>query len=240
MNRFYGVLAVLAVTLTPVAMMAALGWTTYAAILAMTKTPWIAVLSGVATAAALEALGIVAGETALHFHARADRRWRLAAAVLLAYVVFGVHSLRATPLMLLPLLAGAVYILVGLRAQAEREMIAAAVQDQDAAAWQQRQWLTEQADHTRIELAKVEARAKSRAESEGNRQKAMPAGMEQMLEQILASRVPVESNPSQHESQHKCGKCGKLFGSVQGMNAHQRWCAGSPAALPVVRVNGHQ
>ena len=68
MTRFYNALSALAVVLTPVAMMAALGWAVYAAMLKMTGVIWLAVVSGLATAAALEVVGIVAGETALWFH----------------------------------------------------------------------------------------------------------------------------------------------------------------------------
>jgi hypothetical protein len=80
MNRFYNTLATLAVILTPAAMMATAGWEAYALTLAKTSIPWLAILTGVATAAALECVGILAGETALLFHGHADRRWRIAAA----------------------------------------------------------------------------------------------------------------------------------------------------------------
>ena len=153
MNRFYNTLAALAVALTPAAMMATAGWEAYALTLAKTGIVWLAILTGVATAAALECVGILAGETALLFHGHADRRWRIAAAVLLAYVVAGLYVLRSTPLVFLPVLAGAVYVLVGLRAQAQREATAEVVQAEDDREWEREKWRIQQADRTRVKLA---------------------------------------------------------------------------------------
>lgn len=160
MSRLYNTLAALAIILTPVAMMAAFGWSAYTAILAQTGRPTLAAASGIATAAAVEVIGIVAGETALWFHARHDRRWLAAAAILALYVLFGLAVLRGTALALLPLLAGAVYVLAGLRAQAARET--AAENDDRAAAdeWQHEQWRVRQADKTRLKLAELAAQAR--------------------------------------------------------------------------------
>lgn len=164
MNRFYNTLAALAVLLSPAAMMALLGWEAYSEVLATTGHAWLAVLSGIAVAGVLECVGIVAGETALHFHALGDRRWFMPAAVLLLYVATGIYILRGTSLVLLPLLAGAVYLLVGLRAQASRELEHDAVEAarqverddeaaREAAEWQREQWRIRQADKTRVKLA---------------------------------------------------------------------------------------
>lgn len=155
MNRFYDTLAVAAVILTPVAMMVAFGWTAYSAILDETGVQALALVSGVATAAAVETIGIVAGETALWFHGRRDRRWMTAALILALYVVFGLVILRGTALALLPIMAGAVYVLVGLRAQAARELT---VENGNAAAlleWQQEQWRIKQSDRTTVKLAEL-------------------------------------------------------------------------------------
>lgn len=215
MNRFYNILAALAVILTPVAMMTAFGWTTYAEILAQTRVPWLAILSGLAAAASLETIGIVAGETALWFHGRGDRRWLGAAAVLLVYVGFSLNALRGTPLALLPLLAGAVYVLVGLRAQAQREQTAGDSQAAAARAWEQEQWHTRQADRTRIKLAEAEVLAQSQ-------HRAAEASSQ-------AGSTPTE--PAQ--SRYECEDCRRTFPSVQAINAHRRFCRGP------VSQNGH-
>lgn len=155
MNRFYDALAVAAVILTPVAMMAAFGWTAYSAILDETGVQSLALVSGIATAAAVETIGIVAGETALWFHGRRDRRWMTAALILALYVAFGLVILRETALALLPIMAGSVYVLVGLRAQAARELT---VENGNAAAlleWQQEQWRIKQSDRTTVKLAEL-------------------------------------------------------------------------------------
>ena len=197
MTRFYDTLAALAVVLTPVAMMTAFGWSAYSAVLSETGSATLALLSGVATAAAVEVIGMVAGETALWFHGRGDRRWMTAAAILVLYVAFGLYILRGTRLMPLPILAGAVYVLVGLRAQAAREVAAANGHDAEAAAWEREKWHVMQADRTRIKLATVEHHAST--------------------EPALISIEPARAA-------HVCEQCDRTFASVQALNAHKRFC----------------
>lgn len=204
MNRFYNALAALAVILTPAAMMATAGWEAYALTLANTGIAWLAVTTGLATAAALECVGILAGETALLFHGRADRRWRIAAAVLLAYVVAGLYVLRSTPLVFLPVLAGAVYVLVGLRAQVERETAAAVVVAHDDREWEREKWRVQQADRTRIKLAATYPA-----------QAAAP----------VASIVQASTNgASIHASTsiYACKQCKETFTTMQALGAHVR------------------
>ena len=205
MNRFYNTLATLAVILTPAAMMATAGWEAYALTLAKTGIVWLAILTGVATAAALECVGILAGETALLFHGRADHRWRIAAAVLLAYVVAGLYVLRSTPLIFLPVLAGAVYVLVGLRAQAQRETAAEVVQAEDDREWEREKWRIQQADRTRVKLA--------------------AAHPVQAAPLPVASSVQASTNgASSHASTsiYACKQCKDTFGSMQALGAHVR------------------
>ena len=199
MNRFYNIMAALAVILTPVAMMTAFGWTAYTAVLSETGIPALALLSGIATAAAVETIGIVAGETALWFHGRHDRRWLTAAAILTLYVVFGVVILQGTALVLLPLMAGSVYVLVGLRSQAARETAAENGHHIAAQSWEREQWMIKQADRTRLKLAEIEHHA---------------------------STEPAQSQVMPAQSGHACGECGQVFASVQAANAHRRWCKG--------------
>jgi len=202
MNRFYDALAALAVVLTPVAMMTAFGWSAYTAILAETGVPALAALSGIATAAAIEVIGIVAGETALWFHGRNDRRWMAAGAILALYVVFGLVILRGSALMLLPLMAGSVYVLVGLRAQAARETAAENGHEAAAMEWEREQWRIRQADKTRVKLAEVAT---------------------------SASTEPAQSKTEPAQSGQACEDCGKAFATVQALNAHRRFCAGISA-----------
>lgn len=223
MNRFYNALALLSVILAPVAMMALAGWAAYSHVLAVTHIHWLALVSGVAAAGLLESIGIVAGETTLLFHARRDTRWRMAAAVLLLYVVAGLALLWRSPLVLLPLLAGAVYLLVGLRAQAHRELtvdeqLAAELRQDKRAAeaddreWRREQWRIKQADATHIRELEL-AQSQHRAAEAGSQ-----AGIE--LAQAAQSR-------------HECEDCGQAFRTVQAINAHRRFCRGP------VSQNGH-
>lgn len=202
MTRFYNVLAALAVILTPVAMMTAFGWSAYTAILAETGVPALAALSGIATAAAVEAIGIVAGETALWFHGRDDRRWRVAAAILALYVAFGLAVLWSTALTLLPVLAGAVYVLVGLRAQAQRETDLDAARDEEARQWDRERWRVQQADRTAVKMAQVQAAGKQPASS------------------VLASSNG--HGPAAAGSLYQCKHCASTFATMQALGGHVR------------------
>ena len=224
MTRFYNALAALAVVLTPAAMMAVAGWEAYALTLARTNIGWLAAVTGIATAAALECVGILAGETALHFHGRADRRWRVAAAVLVAYVTAGLYVLRGTPLLFLPVLAGAVYVLVGLRAQAQRESAADEAQAADARAaaqgaadadraWQHEQWRIQQADRTAVKLARLQAELQASASS----QQAAPS---ESASSVLASTNG--HGPAASSAVYQCKHCASTFPTMQALGGHVR------------------
>ena len=201
MTRFYNILAALAVILTPVAMMTAFGWSAYSAVLAETGAPILAAVSGIATAAAIEVIGIVAGETALWFHGRHDARWKTAALILTLYVLFGLYILRGTRLAPLPIMAGAVYVLVGLRAQAAREVEKENGRATEAVAWEQEKWRIAQADRTRIKLAQASTAL------------------------ALPSHEPASSAHDASTQSHTCERCERQFASVQALNAHKRFCA---------------
>jgi len=204
MNRFYDTLAALAVILTPAAMMIAFGWSAYNAVLAKTGVGWLSIAAGIATAAAIEVVGMVAGETALWLNAQGDRHWTTAAAILVVYVAAGLFILRGSALMPLPVLAGSVYILVGLRARAAREQAGVTRHAAETAAWEREKWHVMQADRTRIKLATVEHHA----------------GTEPAL-------ISIERAQAAHEraqAAHACEQCDRSFASVQALNAHRRFC----------------
>lgn len=205
MTRFYNILAALAVILTPVAMMTAFGWSAYSAVLAETGAPILAAVSGIATAAAIEVIGIVAGETALWFHGRHDARWKTAALILTLYVLFGLYILAGTRLAPLPVMAGAVYVLVGLRAQAARETAAENGHAAASVAWEQERWRIAQADRTRIKLAQASTAL------------ALPSHD--------ASTMPASNLHDASTQSHICERCERQFASVQALNAHKRFCA---------------
>ena len=198
MNRLYDTLAAAAATLMPAAMMAALGWQTYVWVEDVTGARWLAALSGIATAGAIETVGIVAGEVALRLLARHDRRWLIPAAVLLAYVATGTFALLGSPLVLLPTLAGSVYVLVGLRAQLERE---------DAASSQQADRSSDQ--QLQLALSKLQADKEVR------------------IARLQAASSKTASGPAEPASNgqqpaYACKECGRQFSTPQALGGHAR------------------
>ena len=213
MTRFYNALAALAVLLTPAAMMTVAGWEAYALTLARTGAVWLAVLTGVATAAALECVGILAGETALLFHGRGDRRWRLAAAVMLAYVAAGLYVLRGTPLAFLPILAGAVYLLIGLRAQGQRETALSGARQQEEREWTREQWRIQESNRTAVKLARLQAEHPASASTV----QAAPSG--------VASKVQASANGASKAASsavYQCKQCASAFPTMQALGGHVR------------------
>ena len=213
MTRFYNTLAALAVVLTPAAMMAVAGWEAYALTLARTGAVWLSVVTGVATATALECVGILAGETALLFHGRGDRRWRLAAAVLLAYVAAGLYVLRGTPLVFLPILAGAVYLLIGLRAQGQRETTLSGARQEEEREWVREQWRIQESNRTAVKLARLQAELQASASS----QQAAPA-------EVASSMQASANGASGHASAalYQCKQCASTFPTMQALGGHVR------------------
>lgn len=198
MNRLYDTLAAAAVTLMPAAMMAALGWQTYVWVMDVTGARWLAALSGIATAGAIETVGIVAGEVALRLQARHDRRWLVPAAVLLAYVAAGTAALLHSPLVLLPTLAGSVYVLVGLRAQLEREEAARSKQAELSSEQQQQLALSKLQADKDVRIARLQARASKDA-----------------------SKTAEPASNGQQPA-YVCKQCGQAFATHRALGGHAR------------------
>lgn len=168
MERIYKLITILAMLTMPIAASINFGDAAYDALLNTTSVN-LAIVGGIATGAGFEFLGLIAGHRAVAFYSLNDSRWKLAAVVLLAYVVIGVAEMVEIPFArFVPLLSGLVYVLAGLQSTAEAE----AEKQADRTAWELEQAAADKelerelkrqklADETAVKLAKLEAGKKS-------------------------------------------------------------------------------
>jgi hypothetical protein len=153
-NGIYTAITYLAMVATPIAVAINFGAAAYDMLLP--RGAYLALLGGVSAGIGMETVGMIAGYLSMRRHNERDRRWLLAAAVLLAYVAIGMYELAAVPVArFLPLLAALVYVLAGLH----QDTVATAQQTQ-AAQVDERQWERQrqaEADAHRRELERLEA-----------------------------------------------------------------------------------
>lgn len=188
-------------------------------------------LGSVATAIGIEIVGILAGHT-LEGYWRLGDTWRslLAFTLLLTYTTAAVYVLRHTPtLAIVPIIAAIVYILAaladGLHATTGR-------QEHQAAATLQYDLERQRAeDQHRRKMEAAQLRLKHEAKLA--RMQTRPA---------KASTEPAQSQPEpapSQQEQHACPQCGEFFGSVQAVNAHQRWCVGKQQESQSVTIGSN-
>jgi hypothetical protein len=152
----YNILGWLAMIAVPVSPAMFFGWKAYDALMVLTATGWLAVPGGVLTAFGLETVGIFAGHTAIDAYRRNDRRWKLAALIMLVYVVIGTWELWSNPIGRVTfIIAALVYLLAGLRHDLEETAIAEQVTAQ-------KQEADEKAERNRREAWELEQAAKDR------------------------------------------------------------------------------
>jgi hypothetical protein len=212
-------------TTTPAAAAIFFGWKIYTAALTLTGSERWAIAAGVATAVALETVGILAGHVGSEFWRRGDKRWRVAALVMALYVAVGMWELWGTPGMLVFVLSPAVYLLAALRHTAALEAVEDAAQAAEDTAWQRERERV--ADARRHEIALLEARQRHEATIERARIKAESQHYEP------AVPAPIPAQPAQ--TAYQCEDCRQDFATVQALNAHGRWCK----ARVLVESNGH-
>lgn len=181
---------------------------------------WVSVIPslfiGAASALGLELVGVLSGHTAIKFWERNDvTRAGICVVILLSYVILGIVGLESilTKGVVMFLVAPLAYLLVGMLNEMER--------------------LDQSAKADKID-SKQEARELRRLKLQYDH--------DERLAQIQASTMLAESKPEPAQSEsnlHKCGKCQRDFATVQGLNAHQRFCAGGVPLEPV-HTNGVQ
>jgi len=177
----YTLLGWLAMIAVPVSPAMFFGWKAYAALLILTGSDWLAVPGGILTALGLELVGIFAGHTAIEMYRRHDPRWKLAALIMMVYVIIGTTELWSNPIGRVTfLIAALVYLLVGLRhdlevvllaeaSETEKQQAEAKAEKEQKEAWEMEQAakdreverqlrLQTEADKTAIQLAKIQAK----------------------------------------------------------------------------------
>lgn len=222
----YTTLGWLATIAVPIAPAFFFGWSVYTEIQTQTNGhTWLAVPIGSLSAFGLEVTGILAGHMLVEFWQRQSYgRAAIAAIILLIYTSLGVIHLQGTVGAIMFLIAPLVYLLVALRHTLTNET--AAERDQTQA---QRQQTAADRQHQRqLEITQLQLKHQEKL----------------ARIQYQASTPPTKSQqepaPSQ-QAQHDCQQCGRTFGTVQAVNAHQRFCE-PPAAKPTpltVHSNGH-
>ena len=110
----YTVIGWLGMVAVPIAPAFFFAWRIYSEAITLTQRPWLAIPVAIFSAIGLEIVGIYAGHVGMQYHQRADRRWWLAAGIMLIYVAIGVYELRGTIGMVMFLITPLVYILVAL------------------------------------------------------------------------------------------------------------------------------
>lgn len=163
----YNILGWLAMIAVPVSPAMFFGWKAYDALMVLTATGWLAVPGGVLTAFGLETVGIFAGHTAIDAYRRNDRRWKLAALIMLVYVVIGTLELWSNSIGRVTfIIAALVYLLAGLRHDLEEtataEQITAQKQEKEERLGRERKEADEKAERDRREAWELEQAAKDR------------------------------------------------------------------------------
>lgn len=225
MKNPYTLLSTLAILTVPLAPVFFFGWQVHTEVYATSQSYWLSAPVGLLSAIGLEIIGILAGHLAMEFWRSGNMgRAYLSGGVMSIYVVIGVWELWGTIGAVMFVIAPLVYVLVAL---------------QDVAT-------VEATEHARNEKRSmvIDYRAKeAAAERQHNLElERLRLANEVKLAKVQAGTMP--ALPAQEPAQskldlHKCGKCQRDFATVQGLNAHQRFCAGGVPLEPA-HTNGVQ
>lgn len=162
---------------------------------------------GLVSAAGLEFVGILSGHNAIRFWERKELNQAVICAIILvSYVALGIVGLENiwTKGVVMFLVAPLVYVLIGMQGQLDK------VELKESGRESEDRQDERELKRLRLQLAHEEKMAKIQASTK-------PA--QSVIEPALILHEPAQS-------QHECGSCGKAFGSVQGLNAHKRFCVG--------------
>ncbi|MCA9935976.1 MAG: hypothetical protein H6662_15700 [Ardenticatenaceae bacterium] len=171
---------------------------------------WIGLVVGGIAALGLESAGILGAHLAVKFYVAGDAKWRIAAGATAVYLVIGIGTIwildgadadaKAVGTAMF-LIAGIVYLLLGL-GESSRTQDDTAVQERHEASQHDLEKLKLRLAH-KEELARIQAEA---------------------------STEPAQSQHKAAPASYTCPQCQRPFGSMQAVNAHQRFCPGKEAA----------
>lgn len=245
-TRFlWSVASLLAPWLVPFAPAIFLGWSVYETAGKANMPRELAVVAAMAAAVGLETVNIGANHATLHLSHNYEEhipKFVFSILLVLAYVTAGVVSMAYLGVALSVKVIGiAMFALapVAIAVQAlTMDLVQVAEENEQERAlkereleWQQRQAELEARREDerqarldgmayREKLARIDANAKVRIERE--RVKLARATTEPAREQPEPATVAAE----QPQSKFECRQCDRSFGTVQALNAHQRFCAG--------------
>jgi hypothetical protein len=153
--KLYDYLGIVAMIATPLAAAVLFGWQLHSYLLDSGLIPWLAVTGGLSGAVAIESVGIYAGHVGMDYARRRDWRGVVAGAAMLFYVWFGWSKVpEYGPIFVI---AGFVYVLVALRAEAAQVDGATAVVAKEDKGWQHRMELERERMKHQERLARIEA-----------------------------------------------------------------------------------
>lgn len=202
----YKIIGWFAMVFTPIAPSSFFGWRIYTVVDDMSGLWWLSVGSAFAAVIGLEAVGILAGHTAVDaIRLKKYEAAAFASLILIAYVAIGVYELWGTIGAIIFLIAPLAYLAVGLR-EALGE-VSHDKKQETAEKYRARQAQLEAQE--RVKLAEIEA--KKQASIERAKAKAQ-----------ASTELPQASTPKAQAS-IECA-CGRLFGSAQALGAHKRFC----------------
>jgi hypothetical protein len=199
----YKYLGYIAMLTTPLAASIFFGWSVYEATVTMTGNVSVSIVAGIATAIALESVGLLSGHVASDFHKRNDPRWRVAAVIMVGYVVAGLYELWGTAGAVVFAISPAVYVLVAL---------------QHVAAQEQHK---EQEHGTHADKERINDKEYARRQKEIDKQRQHELRLEQM--RIDAAKRANQPAKRASEFAYICS-CSREFGSQNALNAHKRTC----------------
>ncbi len=157
MRRMYDVIGWVAMIATPLAAATLFGWNLYTYLYGRSVPMPLAISGGISGAVAIESVGIYAGHVGMDYARRRDWRGLVAAVAMLFYVWFGWSKVPEYGAVFV--LAGFVYALVALRAEAVEEVTAVTQAARADTNWQRRMELERERMKHDERLARIAAKA---------------------------------------------------------------------------------
>lgn len=137
--NFYDYLGKISIIVTPLAAAIVFGWWSYEAAYTITAVAGLSIVAGLSMAIALEGIGMMAGHIASDLYQQKDRRWLIAAFIMIIYVCVGLYELRGTSIAVVFLLSPLIYILVAMQHTVGEEKAETTAAAEDDKTWKRQQ-----------------------------------------------------------------------------------------------------